>query len=136
MIRRSSILIDASLYFALTFAAGFICGAIRVPFVEPQIGPFWAVVAEAPFMLLAMTLAARRVMKRRAARLRLAHQMLVGTLALSMLLAVEAAMDMLMRGHSLSDYAGHFLTPPGRVEACLLAVFVAMPAVIGSSHRR
>ena len=48
-------------YFGLVFGTGFLLGPIRVLWLEPRFGPIIATACEAPFMLLAILVAARWV---------------------------------------------------------------------------
>jgi hypothetical protein len=49
------------LYFGVVFGAGFLLGPIRVVWLEPRLGLIVATACEAPFLLMAMLLAARWV---------------------------------------------------------------------------
>jgi len=48
-----------ALYFAAVFAVGFVLGAIRTLWVEPELGTRVAELIEAPMMLLVVVFAAR-----------------------------------------------------------------------------
>ncbi len=131
MNRTGRIALSSGLYFGLTFAAGFVFGPIRIYVVEPRVGPLWAVIAEAPLMLVVMTLVARWVIRRGGMVWPLPHRVSIGVLALAMLLFAEGLMDIVTRGHSVREYLAHFVQPPGLVEAGLLVVFAAMPSLVG-----
>jgi hypothetical protein len=49
------------LYFGVVFRVGFLLGTIRVVWLEPRFGPIIATACEAPFLLMAMLVAARWV---------------------------------------------------------------------------
>src|SRR3984893_8242791 len=49
------------LYFGVVFGVGFLLGPMRVLWLEPRFGPIIATACEAPFLLMAMLIAARRV---------------------------------------------------------------------------
>jgi len=49
------------LYFGVVFGAGFLLGPIRVVWLEPRLGLIVATACEAPFLLMAMLVAARWV---------------------------------------------------------------------------
>lgn len=51
-------------YFALAFGAGFLLGAIRVPFLVPRLGVRSAELIEIPFMMVVIVLAAERLKSR------------------------------------------------------------------------
>jgi hypothetical protein len=46
-------------YYGLVFGVGFLLGPIRVLWLEPRFGPIIATACEAPFMVLAILVAAR-----------------------------------------------------------------------------
>jgi hypothetical protein len=48
-------------YFGSVFGVGFLLGPMRVLWLEPRFGPFIATACEAPFLLMAMLVAARWV---------------------------------------------------------------------------
>lgn len=63
--RRSSRLLHAAAaYFGIVFGAGFVLGSVRVPFLVPRVGARMAELAEMPFMLLAIVLAAGYIVRR------------------------------------------------------------------------
>lgn len=72
-------------YFALVFGAGFVLGAIRVPFLVPRLGVRTAELIEMPFMLVAVVLSARFVVRRFALQGSRQAPMAAGLLALAML---------------------------------------------------
>jgi hypothetical protein len=83
------ILQAGALYFALTFAAGWVLGPIREFWVIPRLGRTVGFVLEAPLMLVVSVLVARWVVRRFAAPPTLPTRALVGLVALGMLLVAE-----------------------------------------------
>lgn len=96
----STILLSTLFYATLVFSTGFLCGCIRVPILEPLLGPRYAQLIEMPIMM---------VLTRRCAILtinqvkdspgRMESQFIhvaVGVLALVWLLAVEISMFVLL----------------------------------------
>jgi len=61
---RSRIIKAGFAYFSLAFGAGFVMGAIRVPFLVPRLGERLAELIEMPFMFIVIVLAARFITKR------------------------------------------------------------------------
>ncbi len=51
-------------YFAMVLGAGFILGALRVPFLVPRIGERWAELAEMPVMAAVIFFAAGYILRR------------------------------------------------------------------------
>ena len=77
-------------YFGLVFGAGFVLGAIRVPFLVPRLGERYAELAEMPLMFVVILFAARYVAKRFALPPTAPMRLGVGLLALALLLAALA----------------------------------------------
>ncbi len=55
------IIAAAALYFLIVFGAGFLLGPVRVFWLEPRLGETIAALCEAPFLLVAIILAAQWV---------------------------------------------------------------------------
>ena len=55
------IIAAAALYFLISFGVGILPGPIRVLLLEPRLGDTMAVLCEAPFLLIAIVLAAQWV---------------------------------------------------------------------------
>ena len=51
----------AALYFLIVFGAGFLLGPVRVFLLEPRFGEAVATLFEAPFILVVIVVAARRL---------------------------------------------------------------------------
>jgi hypothetical protein len=56
--RTRALAAAAGLYFSLVFGVGLVLGPVRVLWIEPRLGAALAVVLEAPFLLIAMVVAA------------------------------------------------------------------------------
>jgi hypothetical protein len=54
----------ASLYTAIVFALGFGLGALRIVWLAPAIGAFWAVIVEVPIMLVFSSIVAAWLVRR------------------------------------------------------------------------
>lgn len=122
------ILAAGLVYFSLVFAAGAILGPVRVLWLEPLVGPLAAVLIEAPFLLLAMGLAARQVTRRLA--LKPGQALGAGLVGLAVLLATELAGAILLRAETVAAWGAALLHPAGLVSVALFAVFAAMPWVV------
>ena len=57
------IIAGAVLYFLIVFGVGFVLGPVRVYWLERQLGETMATLCEAPFLLIAIVLAARWLQK-------------------------------------------------------------------------
>jgi hypothetical protein len=121
----------ALLYFAIVFGVGFVLGPIRVLWLEPQLGPFLAVLCEAPFLFAAIVLAAHWTpgavgLPRDAVSL---GAMGAGALALQQI--ADIVVGLALRGMTLSEQYAQFATPQGVVYGALLIAFVLMPVLVG-----
>ncbi len=120
------VFIAALAYFLLVFAAGFLLGPIRALVLEPWIGPAGAVLAEAPFLILAMLAAARLITGWRAippGQPRLA----MGAWAFGLLAVTEIAGAALLRDMPPAVYFTQFTTVAGLVSLALFVLFALFP---------
>jgi hypothetical protein len=115
----------AVVYFALVFGTGFALGLFRVPFLVPRIGERYAELLEMPFMLVAIVLAARLVVRRY--RLTRAASLVVGAAALVLLLGAEWLAGVWLQGRSFADYVAHRDPVSGTAYAWMLLIFALMP---------
>jgi hypothetical protein len=102
-------------YFGLVFGTGFLLGPIRVLWLEPRFGPIIATACEAPFLLIAMLVAARRVPR------------VVGIGSLALLQIADFTVGFWLRGITPTEQFAQLLTGQGNVYAALLALFAIMP---------
>jgi hypothetical protein len=130
------ILQAGALYFALTFAAGWVLGPIREFWVIPRLGRTVGFFLEAPLMLVVSVLVARWVVRRFAVPPTLPTRALVGLVALGMLLVAELLGAWGLRGLSPADYLASFGSRPGAVTAATFLLFAAMPLLIGRLRNR
>jgi hypothetical protein len=124
---------SGALYFALVFGAGFVLGAIRVPWIVPRLGERIAELVEAPIMLAVIVLAARWTVRRLAVPYTPSRRLGMGCVALALLLATEFTLVLWLRGLSIGDYFATRDPVSGTVYCLLLAVFAIMPILV---HRR
>ena len=114
-------------YFALVFGAGFVLGAVRVPFLVPRLGIRTAELLEAPVMLAVVFFAARFVVQRFALPARISPRLLVGAIALALLLIAEVALVVVVQRQALGAYIASRDPVSGSVYLVSLALFAAMP---------
>lgn len=122
-------------YFALVFGAGFAFGAVRVPLLAPRVGERAAELVEMPFMLLAIVLAARWIVRRfaLAGHGRAAWQ--VGLLALALLLGAEVALAAALRGQGPAQALLERDPVAGGAYYAALCAYAAMPAWLATRRR-
>lgn len=123
-------LIPALAYFALAFAAGFVLGMIRVPFLMPAFGERIAHLIEAPFLLLACVFAARFVVARFAVPARLSARLTMGGVALALLLGAELLGVLATRSITIDEYLSGRDPVAGAIYLVLLALFALIPALM------
>ena len=115
------------LYFGVVFGVGFLLGPIRVVWLEPRVGPIIATACEAPFLLMAMVVAARWVPRVLNVRRDLKTLILVGIGALVLLQIADFTVGFWLRGITPAEQVAQFGTGQGNIYAALLAVFAIMP---------
>jgi hypothetical protein len=128
--RKTEWLAPAAAYFGLVFAAGFLLGALRVPFLVPRIGVRLAELLEIPVMLVAITWSARFVVRRFALPAAPSIRLRVGGLALAFLVAAELLLAYALQGISPADYIASRDPVSGPVYCASLVVFALMPAFV------
>jgi hypothetical protein len=106
----------AATYFGLVFGAGFVLGAIRVPFLVPRLGERAAELAEMPVMFVVIVFAARFVVRRFGTPPAVASWLSVGILALAFLVGAELALATKPR---LADAGRLIGCPSGVADATL-----------------
>jgi hypothetical protein len=115
------------LYFGAVFGVGFLLGPIRVMWLEPRFGPIIAAACEAPFLLIAMLVAARWVPRFLNIRRDAKTLVLVGIGALALLQIADFAVGFWLRGITPTEQFAQLLTGQGNIYAALLALFATMP---------
>ena len=117
-------------YFSLVFGAGFVLGAIRVPFLVPRLGERVAELAEMPFMLIVIVLAARFVAQRFTLPASTFVRLGAGLIALGLLVAAEILLAVALQDRSPGDYIASRDPVSGSVYLAMLVLFAAMPLII------
>jgi len=117
-------------YFILVFGAGVLLGSVRVFWLEPRIEKSLAVLCEAPFLVTAMVLAARWVLRKLAISRDRGSLAIMGLIALLLQQIADISLGVTLRGLTLTDLLRNFLTPQGAIYAVLLVTFAAVPQLI------
>ena len=118
------------IYFLLLFAIAWILGPIRELWAVPRFGRIAALVMEAVFMLIAMIVSSRWVMRRFEVHQTVASTIPMGLLALGILVPAEIVGVLWVRGSSLQEYLASFATAPGVISAVMFLLFAAMPSLV------
>lgn len=116
-----------TLYFVLVFGAGFAIGVLRVLWLLPRYGARSAELIEMPFMLLAIVLAARHVVRRCALPARAGVRLSVGWLAFALMGCAEFSFAWLLQGLSPACYVASRDPVSGSVYLALLVLFALLP---------
>ena len=124
------ILKAGAVYFALVFGTGFVLGTIRTLWAVPRLGVRTAELLEAPFMLVAIVLAAGWIGRLLGPADGSLTRRCVGVLALVLLLAAEALLGVALQGRSLIEVFTKHDPVSGTVYYALVGVFAAMPWVL------
>ena len=126
----------AVLYFALVMGTGFVLGVIRVPFIVPRLGERYAELLEMPFMLVAIVLAARHVVRRFNLPASLPVRLQVGFTALALTVLTELLLAMALQGRTLVEFIASRDPVSGSVYLVMLLLFALMPAILSRLDRR
>jgi hypothetical protein len=117
-------------YFAVVFVVGFVLGMIRTSLVAPWIGALPAEILEAPLMVAASLVAARRMVCLHEIPYTPRDRIGMGLLALVLMMGAEIALTMPVRGVSYADYF-EMRDPLGAaVYYSALALFALMPCCV------
>ena len=131
MYEPTKIVSAAILYFLIVFGVGFLLGPIRLFWLAPRFGETIAVLCEAPFILIAVILAARWLPHK------LKLQPNLGSLAgmalggLFLQQVADFAVGAFLRGITPVQQLAHLVTPAGLIYVALLLAFAAMPVLVG-----
>ena len=118
------------IYFLLVFTVGWALGPIRELWAVPHFGRMAAMLSEAVIMLVAMTVAARWVIRRFEVPQTLSDTLSIGLIAIGLLLPAEIAGVVWVRGLLLREYLASFVTPPRVISLLTFLVFGAMPTLV------
>ncbi|MBI4749235.1 MAG: hypothetical protein HY774_12150 [Acidobacteria bacterium] len=122
-----TILKTGLIYFLLVFGVGFILGPIRILWLVPRLGERYAELIEMPFMLAAIILVARWMIRRFRIPTDTSVRLGMGLLAVSLLISVEFTMVLRLRGLTLEQYFQSRDPISGTVYYLMLVVFALMP---------
>ena len=127
------VLIAGALYFALVFVAAFALGAVRTFWAEPALGETAAVALEAPFLLTAIVLAARFILRRIAVPRTSAHLLGVGAFGLVLQQGAEMAL-VAAAGETLAQHLAYLQTPAGMIYLGVLLAFLVTPLLLRQTN--
>lgn len=121
-------------YFALVFSAGFVLGSIRVPFLVPSLGERVAELIEMPFMFAVVLVSARFITRHFNLPADILARLGAGLLALGLVVAAEVLLAVAFQDRTLGEYVASRDPVSGTVYLAMLALFAAMPLVLGRSR--
>src|SRR5438128_2157226 len=108
-------------YCLLVFAGGWILGPIRALWAVPHFSRMAATLSEAVIMVIAMTVAARWVIRRFEVPQTLSNTLSIGLIAVVLLFPAEIAGVVWVL--SLREYLASFVTAPGIISLLMFQVF-------------
>ena len=85
-------------YFAVTFAAGFVLGTVRVLVLTPGLGELRATLVELPLMLAISWWTCGRVIRRTGVAARISDRVTMGAVAFGLLMAAEIGLGIAIEG--------------------------------------
>ncbi|MFI5408581.1 hypothetical protein [Kaistia sp. UC242_56] len=125
----------AALYFAATFAAGFVLGTLRVLLIAPRWGEVAAVLLELPVMLGIAWLVCGLTLRRFGISATNHRDIGMGAMAFLFLMAAEFALGILAFGRTATGIVASYATAAGALGLASQLVFAALP-VVRSRWRR
>jgi hypothetical protein len=130
--RTRALAAAAGLYFSLVFGVGLVLGPVRVLWIEPRLGAALAVVVEAPFLLIAMVVAAALAPRWARVAGDWRSYLAIGVIALLLQQIADLAVGFGLRGMTLTGLFTYFATPAGWAYGAALICFALMPLVVHS----
>jgi hypothetical protein len=124
-----------AVYFLIMFGVGWILGPTRELWAVPRFGRLTGVLLEAVFMLIAMAVSSRWVIRRFRVKPTFGSTISMGLVALAVLVPAEVAGVVRVRGLSLEEYLASFATAPGLVSLLMFLLFAAMPTIVARAGR-
>ena len=121
------IIAAAAFYFLIVFGVGFLLGPVRVFWLEPRLGETIATLCEAPFLLIAIVLAARWLPRTLGLKANVASLAEMGIVALLFQQLADFAVGIVLRGSTPCQQFARLATPAGLIYVALLIAFAAMP---------
>jgi len=127
------IIAAAVLYFLVVFGVGFVLGPVRVYWLQRQLGETMATLCEAPFLLIAMVLAARWLPKVLRLKTHITSLVAMGIGALFLQQLADFAVGRFLRGITPAQQISHLARPAGLIYATLVIIFAVMPLLATAS---
>lgn len=124
----------AAAYFAIVFSLAFALGVARTLVVAPKTGDVIAVLIETPIILLVSWFATRWCTRRFAVPARAPDRLVMGLVAFTLLMAVEAALGVMLFARPLAQQLAAFGAPAGAIGLLAQVAFGLMPLL--STRRR
>jgi hypothetical protein len=123
-------------YFVALAGAGWALGPIREFVVSKGFDPLLAVLIEAAPLLLVMALASAWAMRLFKVRDRAGDRLLVGSVAVTLVIASEFLGGALVRGWGIYETLANMCTRPGSVFVALLIAALLAPLIEPMSRER
>ena len=124
-------LIAGVVYFALTFGAGFCLAFIRIPFLEPRLGPRWSELIELLAMIVVIVFACRWTLRRLAVPPNAGARFVMGSAGLALMLTAEFGLVLSLRGMTIEQYFATRDPVSGAAYYLSLLFLAALPSLVG-----
>lgn len=122
----TSSLLAGAAYFLIVFVIAFGLGALRVTFVAPAVGPFWATLIELPIMLTASWLVCRLLVRRMGIGV-MWQAIAMGLCAFALLMVAETGFSVMVFGGSPEEVLASYGTPHGLLGLAGQVAFGVLP---------
>jgi hypothetical protein len=118
-----------AVYFLIVFAVAFVLGTLRVLLIIPMIGETWAVMLEAPVILVVSWVVCGWVITRLSVPARMALRILMGCFAFVLLMIAELLVSVLGFGRSVAEHLAAYQSLSAQLGLVAQALFAAVPAL-------
>jgi hypothetical protein len=125
----SAALRGGCIYFLLVFAAGFVLGIARVLILAPLLGEASAVLIELPVILVLSWFICRTLIERLRVSSTVSARGLMGATALTLLLATELLMSVLLFDRTAAEFLAIYQTTGGLLGLAGQIVFALFPVI-------
>ncbi|NWH07055.1 MAG: hypothetical protein HXY22_00120 [Alphaproteobacteria bacterium] len=117
-------------YGALTFAAGFLFGVLRVTLIAPRLGETAAILIELPLMLAIAWILCGAIIRHLVVAATPQSRAIMGELALVTLIVLEAAMTLTLFGRSLDEFVADYERPGPQLGLLAQALAATYPLLM------
>lgn len=122
--------VSAIVYFAVTYAAGFVFGTLRELMFVPYLGKPLATLIETPVMITVSVLSASWAVGRLPVPVTARQRATVGGVAFAILMLAEILSARLLFGQNFGQWIGHFTSADGAISLGAFGIFAVLPLFV------